>query len=98
MDRVLYWTKKDKNIYSRSWELETVTNSLSSSVSKAHKAHCPKKDVSYRAFIVCHFRRQSGILTELNPGCVKIIIYWGQLQNLMFQMSNFAPHKMLKCF
>lgn len=57
MDRVLFWTKKEQNIYSRSWELGTVTNSLSSSLSKAPKAHCPKIDISYRVFIVCHFQK-----------------------------------------
>lgn len=57
MDRVPFWTKKEENIYSRSWELGTVINSLSSSLSKAHKAHCPKKDVSYRVFIVFHFQK-----------------------------------------
>lgn len=66
MDRVLFWTKKDENIYSRSWELGTVTNSLSSSPSKAHKAHCPKKDISYRVFIVCHFQKAVG-----RPGRIK---------------------------
>lgn len=81
MDGVIFWTKKEENIYSRSWELGTVINSLSSSLSKAHKAHCPKKDISYRAFIVFHFQKAVKHPDRIKVQCwdetsdMKIIIY-----------------------
>ena len=81
MDRVLFWTKKEENIYSRSWELGTVINSLSSSLSKAHKARCPKKDISYRVFIVFLLQKAVKHPGRIKEQCwdetsgMKIIIY-----------------------
>lgn len=70
MDRGFFWTQKDKNIYSRTWELGTVSNTLSSSPSKAHKAHCPKKDISRRLFTVCHFRRAAEHRDRITALCL----------------------------
>lgn len=47
-----FFLDQEENIYSRTWELWTVSDSLSSSPSNAHKDHCPKKDISDRVLIV----------------------------------------------
>lgn len=76
MDRGLFFfldQKHRKNIYSRSWELGAVINSLSSYFSKAHKAHCPKKDISCRGLIVFHFQKAAK-----HPDRIKV--YWRVLK------------------
>ena len=84
-DRVLFWTEKEENIYSRSWESGTVIISLSSSLSKAHRAHCPKKDISY---IVFHFQKAVKHPDRIKVQCqdetfdVKIIIYYAEASSI----------------
>lgn len=72
----------------------TVINSLSSSLSKAHKAHCPKKDISYRVFIVFHFQKAVKHPDRIKVRCwdetsgMKNNNLFCQVQTIMFQLSQ----------